>query len=586
MLLLAIAPGWGGALRNGSVTALLRQGVGEVTGAGLEATLIAASFDTSSGVFTVFSSDSSVNVAGNAVAAAQELEALLDALDIPSTTPTASGDGGAAVARLRQRGRRGLQQQQQQQAATAALNSEALRNISNGGGGVALETEELWLCFNVLGRVVGTTNESYVVAMAAAAAAAAEDGSLAAALAPALAAMAANASFVFEGGSAPNASLLLPPTVVLLPRIMVHYEGGVGGGGGGGLGAGGGGTTGPAVAGAAAGAAIAALCLASLLAATLRRRRLLRKREAQVAPGGAEEEGLEGEAAEAVHSAEVEATAAGEGFVEEEEGVMGGALPARPPFDPPSLPASRLPTPSDSLNALVARAVALSHRPIARGLALPPLTTAALAIAAQQSRAAQEAAAATAAERATRQRARLAAHAEAREAQQMLELAAEPAYRRALLLKPRPDKRKWWSSPHTEARFAHLDTTRWEPLERDRLAALARGDPWPPPDPLDALKAAGARLVGGVWQVGAGRSGAAAAMEHSGGLVGSIVEEVAAKGGAGRTVSEVGSVGGGGSSRVASGVAADVCGLEEEGEDGEEGEEEEEGAEEGEAPAS
>jgi hypothetical protein len=86
-----------------------------------------------------------------------------------------------------------------------------------------------------------------------------------------------------------------------------------------------------------------------------------------------------------------------------------------------------------------------------------------------------------------------------KEASESAAIAAEPLHRRMLLLKAKPDHRKWWAAPNVTAKAAHLDTSKWTPLEREKAAALAAGLPWPPPDPLEALKVAGATLVGGQW---------------------------------------------------------------------------------------
>lgn len=460
MLLLALAPGGPAALaavqRNGTLAAGLRAAAANATGAPFEAALLAAAFDTgglsTGGAPVVFATDAWANVAGNAPDATAALAGALSALDIPSTSSTESASPApAGVLRRAAQALRGGAGENGAASAETLLDWSPLNATIHAfrAAGTAVDVPQLWLCVNVLGRVVGTVNESSVLAMAARAAEAAASGALAIALAPALAVLAENVATDPGDAPEPFGALLQPPAVLLLPRVRVFWVDG-----GAAMGAAGGGPPGVPAGGIAAAALLSACAL--LVAAALRYRR----RKAAVAPEPSPP------------PPEVEVPEVEEAGVEEE------TPPPAP--DAASRPSTRA-APADSLTALVARAHALNARKPLRGLAL------------------HEAAARDAAERKRRAAERHGARAAAKEAADAAALLLEPAYRRVLLLKEKPDARKWWAAPNVKAKEAHLDTKKWGVLEKERAAALARGDPWPPPDPLEALKQAGAKLQGGVW---------------------------------------------------------------------------------------
>jgi hypothetical protein len=473
MLLLALAPGGPAALaavqRNGTLAAGLRAAAANATGAPFEAALLAAAFDTgglsTDGAPVVFATDAWANVAGNAPDATAALAGALSALDIPSTSSTESASPApAGVLRRAAQALRGGAGENGGVGADTLLDWSPLNATIHAfrASGMAVDVPQLWLCVNVLGRVIGTVNESSVLAMAARAAEAAASGALAIALAPALAVLTENVATDPGDAPQPFGALLQPPAVLLLPRVRVFWVDG-----GAAMGAAGGGPPGVPAGGIAA-AALLSTC-ALLVATALRYRR----RKAAVAP----------EPSPPPPDVEVPTEV-------EEAGVEEETTPPAPDAPPAAPRPSTRAAPADSLTALVARAHALNARQPLRGLAL------------------HEAAARDAAERKRRAAERHGARAAAKEAADAAALLLEPAYRRVLLLKVKPDARKWWAAPNVKAKEAHLDTKKWGVLEKERAAALARGDPWPPPDPREALKHAGAKLQGGVWLLDPARAAA------------------------------------------------------------------------------
>jgi len=71
-----------------------------------------------------------------------------------------------------------------------------------------------------------------------------------------------------------------------------------------------------------------------------------------------------------------------------------------------------------------------------------------------------------------------------------------PKHARAAALSALPDSRKWWSGVQV---VSHIDTTKWMPLEKDRLEVLAAGGKWPPAAAdIEALESGKAKIVNGM----------------------------------------------------------------------------------------
>jgi hypothetical protein len=138
----------------------------------------------------------------------------------------------------------------------------------------------------------------------------------------------------------------------------------------------------------------------------------------------------------------------------------------------------------------------------------------ALAHLAAKAKVEQDAIAAKEAARVAKMRAVEARHETAHRQAELSKLAGEPIHRRLLLAKPEADHRKWWSAPNQAKPHDTWEVKKWAPLEKERLAALAAGRPWPPPDPVLALLEAGAKVINGEVVVGE-EEGAACAGENN-----------------------------------------------------------------------
>ena len=506
----------GGLGLNGSLAAVgLRGALAGLAGVALEAVLVAGVFEGSSGALTAFTSASAVNVAGNDPAAAGELEGLLEALGVPSFTPSASAGP---------RGYRALQEPVAPAQAAAPLprwlqgagSAGISSSISAGGRDAALAlpadfasspaaraaggTRTLLIAFNILGRVLGTVEAAPVVAIKArmAEAYASSPGALQGAAASALAALAPNSS------SASSLTMDAPGLfIVLLPRVHIYSLAG-GSAQGAALSAAAPQASAAVLGGAAAGAAALCLCLAA--AALLLRRR--KKQTAKVAP--AEEQLAKAVASEEQEQEEEEQEEDEEEEVlpphaEASEGTNAAAGGATEAADSSAGPSGSL---SEALEGLLSRARGIQRvkRKLGRGggeespAGGQGVSSAVefLAHAAATAKLAGEAVEASAAQRRERLREAQEAVEAHRRSEKMAALLALPKHARGMLLETKGDTRKWWSAPRVPPKQSKVDKRQWAPLAKEKAAVLAAGGVWPPPDPLLALMDSGeGKLVGG-----------------------------------------------------------------------------------------
>jgi hypothetical protein len=554
VLNLIVTPALMAGVGNATTAKALRQALATFASVPFETVVVAGVYNPRSKALARYNTYSAVNYNGNSQKKAPEIEGVLAGLDVPSfsSTPTLGPalQGGGALERL-------LQQEQQPPSPypRAAPSDEAPLSLASLNTSLVYSTPfTILVVFNILGLVLGTTNDTHVwgIARRIAGEWGRSPTSLPSLAYPALVALGVNysSSIGVPYTTLPSLTLELSTiTVVLLPRVHVYAPGaggvlvvaagGVGGAAAGAAAAGSNPFSPAVISGIAMGALLLLLLLGLGLWSLWKRRKGAHKATSKVTPYVEEEEDVgeeevvpeeeeeeeeevgdgvrrEDEEIKGLHSSSPsqEGSRRGENGldvgdedsprgddndnVQREEGggeevVSGDALDAQTA----ATAAAAAPPPKGSLSSLLSRANALRMHG-QEGLArLPPSALLAVSAFTRPPPKSQEEIERSAAERRERLDALKAQALEKKEKVKREEILALPVHQRILQTTLKKDKRKWWSAP--QPKETRLDTTPWKPLEKEKKAILDAGGVWPPPDPMLALlKSGGGRIINGV----------------------------------------------------------------------------------------